>query len=115
MKKVIRDGYTVRVSLPEECGYEGYSVKCTYKAHENDKDKYYLSMWLKHDNTDDDFKIDTQCISGNPSTIVKNICRIVDYASLSGFFDKYIKKLEYNKKCFMYGKEVLESKDVDES
>ena len=31
MLNTVREGYTIRIKLPEECGYVGYSVKCTYK------------------------------------------------------------------------------------
>lgn len=112
MLRPIREGYTIRIKLPEECGYTGYSVKCTYKYNKAIK-KYRLSMWLKRDNIDDEFKIDsqeidTQYISGTPENIIDNICRIVEYASLSGYFNHYIERFKYTYDCFERGDELFE-------
>lgn len=112
MQKVIKEGYTIRIPLSEECGYAGYSVKCTYK-YNMVKEKYRLSMWLKRDDIDDDFKIDsqeidTQYISGTSETIIDNICRIVEQASLSGYFNHYIERFKYTYDCFERGNELLE-------
>lgn len=112
MLKVVREGYTIKVKLPEECGYEGYSVKCTYKYNKK-KEKYLLSMWLKRDDVDEDFKIDsqevdTQYIPGTKETIEENIMRIVEQASLSGYFDYYINRFEYTCRCFTRGNELYE-------
>lgn len=109
---VIREGYTIRIQLPEECGYKGYSVKCTYKYNKT-KEKYSLSMWLKRDDIDDDFKIDsqeidTQYIPGTRETIENNIFRIVEQASLSGYFNYYIERFEYTYDCFDRGNELFE-------
>lgn len=104
-------GYTIEIKLPKKYGYEGYSVECTYKYIKS-KDKYLLSMWLKRNDIDDKFridseKIDTQYISGTKETIVDNICRIVEYASLSDYFDYYIKQFDYTYKCFDCGDELF--------
>lgn len=112
MLKKIREGYTIRIQLPEECGYKDYSVKCTYKYNKT-KEKYSLSMWLKRDDIDDDFKIDsqeidTQYIPGNREIIEDNICRIVEQASLSGYFNYYIERFEYTYDCFDRGNELFE-------
>lgn len=112
MQRVIREGYTIRINLPEECGYEGYSVKCTY-IYNKQKEKYKLSMWLRRNDIDDDFKIDsreidTQYISGTRETIEDNICRIVEQASISGFFDNYIEQFRYTYNCFERGNELFE-------
>jgi len=112
MLKLIREGYTVRIKLPEECGYEGYSVKCTYKYNKK-KDKYSLSMWIRRDDIDEDFKIDsqeidTQDIPGTRETIEDNIIRIVEQASLTGYFDYYIARLEYTFNCFERGNNWFE-------
>lgn len=105
-------GYTIEIKLPEECGHEGYSVECRYQ-YDKSKEKYLLSMWLKRNDIDDKFKIDsqeidTQYISGTKETIKQNICRIVEYASLSGYFDYYIKRYEYTYNCFDKGNELFE-------
>lgn len=105
-------GYTMEIKLPEECGYEGYSVECRYQ-YDKEKEKYSLSMWLMRNDIDDRFKIDsqeidTQYISGTRETIRQNICRIVEQASLSGFFDTYIQRYEYTYKCFDKGDEIFE-------
>jgi len=114
MLKMLRyknKGYTIEINLPEECGYEGYSVECTYRCDKEEK-KYLLSMWLKRKNIDDKFKIDlqeidTQYISGTKENIKQNICRIVEQASLSGFFDHYIERYEYTYKCFDKGNDIF--------
>lgn len=100
-------GYTIEINLPEECGYKGYSVECTYQ-YDKEKEKYLLSMWLKRNDVDDKFKIDsqeidTQYISGTKENIRRNICRIVEQASLSGFFDHYIERYDLTYKCFDLG------------
>lgn len=105
-------GQVIEIKLPEECGHEGYKVECRYK-YDKTAGKYSLSMWLKHESIDDTFKIDsqeidTQYISGNPDTIRFNICRIVEQASLSGFFEPYIQRYEYTYRCFEKGMEILE-------
>ena len=112
MSKVIREGYTIRMPLPEEIGLKGYSVKCTYKYIKS-KDKYRLSMWLKCDDIDDDFKIDcqeidTQYISSTRESIENDICRIVEYASSIGYFNHYIERFDYTYKCFEKGNEFFE-------
>lgn len=116
MKKVIREGYTIRIFLPEECGYEGYSVKCTYKYIKS-QEKYRLSMWIHRKDIDDDFKIDsqeidTQLIRGSKETIENNIYRIVQQASLSGFFEPYIRRFEYTYNCFEKGDELYEKEKI---
>ncbi len=105
-------GYTIEINLPEECGHEGYSVECTYQYYK-EKEKYLLSMWLKRKDIDDKFKInsqeiDTQYINGTRESIRQNICRIVEQASLSGFFDYYIERYEMTYKCFDLGYELYE-------
>lgn len=112
-------GYTIEIDLPEECGYEGYSVTCTYKYLKS-KEKYSLSMWLKHRKGKDKFKIDsqeidTQLISGTRKNIVENICRIVEQASLSGFFEHYIQKYEYTYACFAKGNHLFEKERLSDT
>jgi len=109
-------GYTIEINLPKECGYEGYSVECTYR-YDKEKEKYLLSMWLKRSDIDDKFKIDsqeidTQYISGTKDIIKQNICRIVEQASLSGFFTYYIERYEYTYKCFDRGHELFEKERI---
>ncbi len=116
MLKYKNKGYTIEIDLPEECGHKGYSVECTYQ-YDKEKEKYLLSMWLKRYDIDDKFKIDsqgidTQYISGSKETIRQNICRIVEQASLSGYFQYYIEKYEYTYKCFDCGNELFENERV---
>lgn len=113
MLNVKYKGNTIEIDLPEECGHEGYSAECTYK-YDKHKEKYILSMWLKHKDIDDKFKIDsqeidTQYIPGTRETIVDNICKIVENASLSGFFEYYINRYEYGKACFERGNDLFEN------
>ena len=110
-------GHVVEIKLPEECGHAGYSVECRYRYIKS-KEKYLLSMWLKRDDIGDLFKIeaqeiDTQLISGKRETIRQNICRIVEQASLSGFFEYFINRYEYTCRCFDIGNEVLEKEAIN--
>lgn len=105
-------GYVIEINLPEECGYSGYSVECKYK-YDVSKEKYLLSMWLKRDDIDETFKIDsqeidTQYISGTKENIRQNICRIVEQANLSGYFTHYIERYEYTCRCFERGNALYE-------
>lgn len=107
MLSKIREGYTIRIALPEERGHEGYYVKCTYKYNKR-KEKYLLSMWLLRDDIDNTFKIDsqeidTQYITSTKENIEDDICKIVEYASLSGFFEDYIARYKYTYRCFDLG------------
>lgn len=111
MLKKIREGYTIRIELPVECGHNGYSVKCTYKYNKR-LDKYMLDMWLMRNDIDDEFQIrsqeiDKQPISGTRETIEDNICKIVEYASLSGYFEEFIQRYEYTYGCFDRGNELF--------
>ena len=112
MLKYKNEGYVIDVTLPEECGYEGYSVECRYK-YDKSQDRYSLSMWLRREDIDNTFKIDgqeidTQYISSTRETIKQDICRIVEKASLSGFFDYYIERYEYTCKCFDIGSNIVD-------
>lgn len=105
-------GQVIEFRLPEECGYDGYSIECQY-LFDKTRSKYSLSMRLKRDDIDDTFKIDsqeidTQYISGTKETIKENICRIVEQACLSGYFNYYIDRYEYTYKCFDKGDELFE-------
>lgn len=98
MSRTIKEGYTIIVKLSEECGYTGYSVKCTYK-YINQKGKYSLSMWIVKNGYHDDLsigpqEIDTKYITSTKENIEKDIRRIVTDASLSGYFDEYINRFE---------------------
>lgn len=110
--RYINEGYTVKINLPKINGHKGYFVECKY-LQSDDPEKYYLTMGLGRSDIDDRFKIDyqkidTQKISGTKETIKQNICRIVDQAVKSGFFNKYIERYEYTYKCFDIGNDILE-------
>lgn len=112
MMRYKNKGQMIEIELPEEYGYEGYSVECQY-LFDKPKNKYLLSMWLKRNSIDDKFKIDSQkidsqYISGTRETIKSNICRIVEQASISGFFNPYIERYEYTYKCCDKGDEIFE-------
>ena len=111
-------GQIIEIKLPEECGYKGYSVECRYQFDKS-KEKYLISMWLRKDEINDTFKIDSQeidsqYISGDKTNIRQNICKIVEQASLSGFFDDYVKRYEYTAKCFARGNELFEEERLGE-
>lgn len=89
-----KEGYTIIIRLPEECGYTGYSVKCTYK-YIKQKEKYSLSMWLMKSASYDKFKINlleigTEYIYSSKSNVENNIRKLVINAALSGYFDEYV-------------------------
>lgn len=111
-------GSLLEAKLPEECGHTGYLVECRYKYNKN-KEKYELSMWLKHNNIlDTRFKIDyqeidTQYINSSKDTIQDNIGRIIEQASLSGFFEKYIREYEYTYQCYVRGRKLLENESKE--
>lgn len=109
-------GQIIEIDLPEECDAAGYSVKCMYR-YDKKKEKYALSMWLHYKGIDDDFRIDsqeidTQYISGTKETIIENIYRIVQQASLSGYFASYIERFEYTYDCFEKGDKIYETENL---
>ena len=99
---------TISIDLPEECGYADYSVECSY-TFDKVEEKYWLSMGIKRKDIGNIHEIDSQYISSNKQNIKQNICRIVEYASLSGYFNKYIEGYEYTYKCFDRGNELFEA------
>ena len=44
--------------------------------------------------------------------LLSNIRRIVEYASMSGYFDEYIEKYEYTYKCFDKGNDFFEKESL---
>lgn len=110
-------GSIIEIKIPTEQGV--YAVECRY-IYDKTKDKYALSMWLKRNNIDDKFKIDSQeidiqYIDGTRETIKHNICRIVEQANISRFFEPYIKRFEYTYKCFDKGNEYFEQERLQEN
>lgn len=116
MFKYVNKGYLLEIKLPENSDCKGYSVECRYQ-YDKTKEKYLLSMWLKRNDIDNTFKIDsqeidTQYIAGTKENIRQNICKIVEQLSLSGFFNYYIECFEYTVKCFDKGNEIFESEKL---
>lgn len=107
--KYKNNGYSIEINLPKK--YSGYSVECQYQF-DKEKEKYILSMWLKRNDVNNRFKIDsqkidTQYISGTRETIRPNICRIVEQACSTGYFDSFIRDFEKLYECFDKGFELL--------
>lgn len=102
---------TLTIDLPEECGHAGYSVDCSY-SFDKDQEQYLLSMELFRNDIGDKQAIDKQYINGDEATIESNIRRIVEYASMSGYFDEYIEKYEYTYKCFDKGNDFFEKESL---
>ena len=107
--KYKNNGYSIEINLPKK--YSGYSVECQYRF-DKEKEKYILSMWLKRNDISNRFRIDsqkigTQYISGTRETIRPNICRIVEQACLTGYFDSFIHDFEKLYECFDKGFELL--------
>jgi len=112
MLKANKEGYTIWVKLPEECGYKGYSVKCVYR-YVKQEEKYALSMWLVKDDMKDnlqveDQEIDMQYLSGTKENIERKIWEKIVQASLSGYFDYYIEKYRYTYQCLSAGNDLYE-------
>ena len=104
---------TLTIDLPEECGHEGYSVDCSY-SFDIEQKQYLLSMGLRRNDIGDIQSIDSQYVSGDKNTIEYNIQHIVKYASMSGYFEKYIQKYEYTYKCFDKGNDYFEKEKLGE-
>lgn len=113
------NGYSIEIKLTGK--YRRYSVECQYQF-DKEKEKYILSMWLKRNDVNNRFKIDsqkidTQYISGTRETIKLNICRIVEQACSTGYFDSFIHDFEKLYECFDKGFELLskesESNDIE--
>ena len=100
------EGYGMTISLSQfnpDKKYQNYAVFCQYR-YEKDLQKYRLRMWLQHLCNDSSYKIefsdiDTQYISGTRKTIRANICRIVDQAMKSSYFDHFIERFEFEIAC----------------
>ena len=120
LRKMIRPrrkGNTLTISLTK-WGYPNYIAECTYHFDKK-AEKYSLSMWLNRTDVEDRMKlsskkVDTQYISGTRETIIENICRIVHQAATvvndegEKYFDKYVKRYEYELACFERGNELFE-------
>lgn len=111
------NGHIIEIDL-SQWGYKNYIAESAYHFDKK-KTKYALSIWITRSDIEDRMrlfskKIDTQYISGTRDTIVENICRIVHQAATvtndSGekYFDKYVKRYEYELACFEKGNELFE-------
>lgn len=94
-------------------GYDNYFVECAYHFDKREG-KYSLSMWLNCDDIEDRMslsskKVDTQYIFGTKETIIENICRVVHQACISGYFNYFIERYEYELACFERGNELFEN------
>lgn len=114
-------GNTLTISLTK-WGYPNYIAECTYHFDKK-AEKYSLSMWLNRTDVEDRMKlsskkVDTQYISGTRETIIENICRIVHQAATvvndegEKYFDKYVKRYEYELACFERGNELFEQEEL---
>ena len=124
LRKMIRPrrkGNTLTISLTK-WGYPNYIAECTYHFDKK-AEKYSLSMWLNRTDVEDRMKlsskkVDTQYISGTRETIIGNICRIVHQAATvvndegEKYFDKYVKRYEYELACFERGNELFEQEEL---
>lgn len=124
LRKMIRPrrkGNTLTISLTK-WGYPNYIAECTYHFDKK-AEKYSLSMWLNRTDVEDRMKlsskkVDTQYISGTRETIIENICRIVHQAATvvndegEKYFDKYVKRYEYELACFERGNELFEQEEL---
>lgn len=116
-------GNTLEINL-SHLGYPNYKAECTY-YFDKKQNKYALSMWLNRTDIEDRMqlsskKVDTQYISGTRESIIENICRIVHQAATvsdeeSGerYFDYFVKRYEYELKCFECGNELFEIERIN--
>lgn len=99
MRKYRYKGSMIVIPLPDDCKYSAdYEIECTYRFIKN-KDKYLINMWLKRKNIHTTFRIDRvvidqQFIYGERDTICDNLCRVVEQAARTGYFDMYVKQFE---------------------
>lgn len=105
------NGHSIEINL-SEWGYQNYIAECAYHFDKKEN-KYSLSMWLNRSDMEDRMrlsskKVDTQYISGTRETIIENICRVVHQACLSGYFNHYVERYEYELKCFERGNDLFE-------
>jgi len=107
MLKYENKGNKIEIKLPKECGHNGYSVECTY-YYDKQKNQYQLRIGLKHSDIGDIQEIDTQYISNLSGDVRQNLTKMIESASLSGYFEKYIERYEYTYKCFDRGNELFE-------
>lgn len=107
MLKYENKGNTIEINLPKECGHNGYAVECTY-YYDKQKNQYQLRIGLKRNDIGDIQEIDTQYISNLHGDTRRNITKMIEDASLSGYFEKYIERYEYTYKCFDRGNELFE-------
>ena len=111
-------GQTIKFNLTK-WGYKNYITECAYHF-DKQEGKYSLSMWLNRNDIEDRMqlsskKVDTQYISGTKETIVENICRVVHQACISGYFDYFVERYEYELKCFERGNELFEQERLAKS
>lgn len=110
-------GNTLTIDI-SDFGYENYFVECSYHFDKKEG-KYLLSMWLNYKDIEDRMrlsskKVDTQYISGSRETIIENICRVVHQAATVAdedgvrYFDRFVKRYEYELACFERGNELFE-------
>ena len=109
-------GQIIEINI-SKWGYENYIIECTYHFSKS-KGKYSLSMWLNRSDMEDRMKlsskkVDTQYISGTKDTIVENICRVVHQACLSGYFNHFIERYEYELSCFERGNALFEEERLN--
>lgn len=121
MMKPKCNGNTLTISLTK-WGYPNYIVECEYHFDKT-KEKYSLSIWLNRIDLEDRMnisskKVDAQYISGTKDTIIENICRIIHQAATVvdnkgiKYFDKYVKRYEYELRCFEKGNELFEQEKI---
>lgn len=101
MLKYENRGNCIEINIPKS----GYSIMAIYKS--NDVDKIDLSLYLKELSIEDLRLIDTQEITSCWEKSKSNICAVIDGMLKTGFIQEYIKKYEYELKCFDYGVENL--------
>lgn len=117
-------GQTIEFSLTE-WGYKNYIAECVYHFDKREG-KYSLSIWLNRNDIEDRMrlsskKVDTQYIPGTRETIAENICHVihhivtVTYENGEKFFDPFIKRYEYELKCFERGNELFEQERLSKT
>lgn len=111
-------GQTLEFDL-SKWGYKNYIAQCLY-CFNRTEGKYSLSIWINRKDIGDRMRLSskevgTQCIHGTKETIYENICRVVHQACISGYFDHFVERYEYELACFERGNEIFEKERLNES
>ena len=94
--------------------HNGYSIMAIANWNYNDKD-YYTTFYISRNDTymfDLVQELENTKFSSDIKTIKIDITKYITEKLNSGFFDYYIKRYEYQQKCFERGNEMFEQERI---